>query len=86
VASTASATRTSPPSQISKPSRHYHYPSKARLGEALIGRYAARFAEALDAIDDRGGCAGAKLDAYSGIYADVLAEHRMCLCGMLAAD
>jgi len=72
--------------RISKPSLHYHFPSKAELGEALIGRYAARFAEALGAIDDRGGGAPAKLDAYSGIYADVLKEQRMCLCGMLAAD
>lgn len=72
--------------QISKPSLHYHFPSKAELGNALIGRYATRFADALDSIDDRGGGAASKLDAYSGLYADVLDEHRMCLCGMLAAD
>ena len=35
--------------KISKPSLHYHFPSKAALGEALIGRYAARFTEALQA-------------------------------------
>jgi len=72
--------------QISKPSLHYHFPSKAGLGEALIGRYATRFADALESIDDRGGGAASKLNAYSKIYADVLEEHRMCLCGMLAAD
>jgi TetR/AcrR family transcriptional repressor of nem operon len=72
--------------QISKPSLHYHFPSKAELGNALIGRYATRFADALGSIDDRGGGAASKLHAYSGIYADVLQEHRMCLCGMLAAD
>jgi TetR/AcrR family transcriptional repressor of nem operon len=72
--------------EISKPSLHYHFPSKAELGNALIGRYATRFADALDSIDDRGGGAASKLDAYSGLYADVLDEHRMCLCGMLAAD
>ena len=71
---------------ISKPSLHYHFPSKAELGEALIGRYSARFFQALDAIDERGGGARAKLDAYAGIYAAVLEEQRMCLCGMLAAD
>jgi TetR/AcrR family transcriptional repressor of nem operon len=37
-------------------------------------------------IDDRGDGAAAKLDAYASIYADVLKEQRMCLCGMLAAD
>src|SRR5712691_10065692 len=72
--------------KISKPSLHYHFPSKAELGEALIGRYAARFSDALGVIDDRGDGAAAKLDAYASIYADVLKEQRMCLCGMLAAD
>jgi len=27
-----------------------------------------------------------KLDAYAGLYANVLRSQRMCLCGMLAAD
>jgi TetR/AcrR family transcriptional repressor of nem operon len=27
-----------------------------------------------------------KLDAYAELYADVLRSHRMCLCGMLAAE
>jgi TetR/AcrR family transcriptional repressor of nem operon len=72
--------------EISKASLHYHFPSKAALGEALIGRYATRFADALAAIDERERDPVAKLDAYAGIYADVLKEQRMCLCGMLAAD
>ncbi len=72
--------------KISKASLHYHFPGKADLGEALIERYAARFAEALEEIDRGGGDAPAKLDAYARIYADVLRDRRMCLCGMLAAD
>jgi TetR/AcrR family transcriptional repressor of nem operon len=72
--------------KISKASLHYHFAGKAELGEALIGRYAARFADALEEIDRRGSDAPAKLDAYAGIYADVLRDRRMCLCGMLAAD
>jgi TetR/AcrR family transcriptional regulator, transcriptional repressor for nem operon len=71
---------------ISKASLHYHFRGKADLGEALIGRYATRFAHALDQIDKRGGDAPAKLAAYADIYADVLGDRRMCLCGMLAAD
>jgi TetR/AcrR family transcriptional regulator, transcriptional repressor for nem operon len=71
---------------ITKASLHYHFPGKAELGEALIGRYAARFADALEEIDARGGDAPAKLAAYARIYADVLRDKRMCLCGMLAAD
>jgi TetR/AcrR family transcriptional repressor of nem operon len=71
---------------ISKASLHYHFPGKAELGEALIRRYAARFAAALDEIDRHGAQGPAKLDAYAGIYAQVLRDRRMCLCGMLAAD
>jgi TetR/AcrR family transcriptional regulator, transcriptional repressor for nem operon len=71
---------------VTKASLHYHFPGKAELGQALIGRYAARFAEALEQIDARGGDGPAKLAAYARIYADVLRDRRMCLCGMLAAD
>jgi TetR/AcrR family transcriptional regulator, transcriptional repressor for nem operon len=71
---------------ITKASLHYHFPGKAELGQALIGRYCARFADALEQIDARGGDAPAKLAAYARIYADVLRDRRMCLCGMLAAD
>jgi TetR/AcrR family transcriptional regulator, transcriptional repressor for nem operon len=71
---------------ITKASLHYHFPGKAELGEALIERYAARFADALEKIDSRVGDARAKLDAYAGLYADVLRGKRMCLCGILAAE
>jgi TetR/AcrR family transcriptional repressor of nem operon len=71
---------------ISKPALHYHFAGKAELGEALIGRYSARFAEALENIDGKGATAAIKLKAYIELYAQVLAQDRMCLCGMLAAD
>jgi TetR/AcrR family transcriptional repressor of nem operon len=47
---------------------------------------AARFTEALEAIDERRDDAVAKLEAYASIYAEVLRDGRMCLCGMLAAE
>ena len=72
--------------KVTKASLHYHFPGKAELGEALVERYATRFADALSAIDRRGGDAPAKLEAYANIYADVLRDRRMCLCGMLAAE
>jgi TetR/AcrR family transcriptional repressor of nem operon len=65
---------------------HYHFASKAELGEALITRYAARFGEALAEIDARVSDPSAKLDAYTDLYLDVLRDQKMCLCGMLAAD
>jgi TetR/AcrR family transcriptional repressor of nem operon len=71
---------------MTKASLHYHFPTKAELGERLIARYEARFLEALAAIDRSGADAREKLRRYAAIYADVLRSNRMCLCGMLASD
>ena len=71
---------------ITTPALHYHFASKAELGEALISRYAARFGVALEQIDATVTDAPAKLTAYAELYLDVLRDHRMCLCGMLAAE
>ncbi len=65
---------------------HYHFPSKAELGEALIARYATRFLAALVEIDDSSEDPIRKLAAYADLYAGVLGSQRMCLCGMLAAE
>src|SRR5271154_5436261 len=51
---------------------HYHFPTKSELGEALIARYAIRFAEALVEIDESLADPLRKLDAYADLYADVL--------------
>jgi TetR/AcrR family transcriptional regulator, transcriptional repressor for nem operon len=72
--------------EVTTAALHYHFAGKAELGEALIVRYAARFADALARIDAGGGDARAKLEAYATLYLDVLRDQRMCLCGMLAAD
>jgi TetR/AcrR family transcriptional repressor of nem operon len=71
---------------VTKASLHYHFAGKAELGEALIGRYARRFAEALEDVDARIDDEPAKLAAYADLYGDVLRGQRMCLCGMLAAE
>jgi TetR/AcrR family transcriptional repressor of nem operon len=71
---------------ITKAALHYHFATKAELGEALMERYASRFAQALAAVDTNVEDAPAKLDAYAGLYLDVLRNQRMCLCGMLAAE
>ena len=72
--------------QITKAALHYHFASKADLGEALISRYADRFMAALASLDTADGTASAKLDAYAGLYLQVLRNRKMCLCGMLAAE
>ena len=71
---------------VTKASLHYHFASKTDLGQALISRYSERFSGALEEIDVRWSDAPARLDAYAALYAEVLRGHRMCLCGMLAAE
>ena len=71
---------------ITKASLHYHFPGKADLGEAVVARHAARFADELGTIDRDVADARAKLDAYVRVYSRVLPEGRMSLCGMLAAE
>ncbi|MBV8712394.1 MAG: TetR/AcrR family transcriptional regulator [Solirubrobacterales bacterium] len=71
---------------ITKASLHYHYPGKAELGLALITRYAERFNQALDEIDRDLPDARSRLEAYVDLYAGVLRNERMCMCGILAAE
>jgi TetR/AcrR family transcriptional repressor of nem operon len=71
---------------FTKATLHYHFASKSALGTAVIDRYALRFFDALAAIDARGGTAEERLAGFVEVYANVLREQRMCLCGMLAAD
>jgi len=71
---------------ITTASLHYHFPGKAELGQALITRYAQRFSQALSQIEQGQPNARAKLEAYAGLYADVLRGKRMCMCGILAAE
>src|SRR6516165_4997327 len=66
---------------ITKPSIHYHFPSKAQLAEALVARYRRRFAAARQEVDDA--AAGVRQRLYAEVFTD---GGRMCLCGVFAAD
>lgn len=72
--------------RLTKASLHYHFPSKAELGRRLMERYTENFVAALGRIDDTSADAHEKLQRYVSIYSEVLANKRMCLCGMLAAE
>jgi TetR/AcrR family transcriptional repressor of nem operon len=72
--------------ELTKASLHYHFSSKATLGLALVDRYSTRFLAALTTIADTEPTAAARLAAYASLYLAVLRQHRMCLCGMLAAE
>ena len=71
---------------LTKAALHYHFASKAALGIALINRYTSRFFGTLADVDSLGPTAAARVAGYTELYARVLRQHRMCLCGMLAAD
>jgi TetR/AcrR family transcriptional repressor of nem operon len=71
---------------VTNASLHYHFPGKADLGSALVGRYSERFEGALAEIEGRHERGDERLAAYAHLYGDVLRARRMCLCGMLAAE
>jgi len=71
---------------IAKASLHHHFATKADLGRALMQRYSEGFEAALGGIDAGPEDAYGKLSRYAGLYEDVLANDRLCLCGMLAAE
>jgi len=72
---------------ITKPSIHYHFPSKAQLAEALIARYRRRFATARQEAGDAAAGVRERLAGYARLYAEVFTDGgRMCLCGVFAAD
>lgn len=71
---------------VTKASLHYHFATKGELGTELVARYHESFRRALAAIDAEEGDARRKLRRYAALYAGVLRQDRMCLCGMLASD
>jgi TetR/AcrR family transcriptional repressor of nem operon len=71
---------------IATASLHYHFRTKAELGAAVIERYASRVYGALDVIDAAALDVPQRLASYAEIYSGVLAQDRMCLIGMLAAE
>ena len=73
---------------IRKASIHYHFPSKADLGIAVVDRYVARFGGALVAIAaDQSQSSMAMLDFYVEPYAGFAkTPDRICLCGALSGE
>src|ERR1700690_1820272 len=57
---------------VTKASLHYHFPSKAELGRALIERYHVGFTEALGTIDREVGEPCGKLERYVALYDAVM--------------
>jgi TetR/AcrR family transcriptional repressor of nem operon len=72
--------------RITKASLHYHFATKAELGRTLVARYTDAFEGALQKITTEQPHAHERLRAYVKLYADVISDGRMCLCGMVAAE
>jgi TetR/AcrR family transcriptional repressor of nem operon len=71
---------------VKSASVHYHFPTKADLGVALVKRYRERFFEELKA---RSASASPrqKLKAFVAAYRDALDTGKaICLCGILGAE
>ena len=73
---------------IRKASIHYHFPSKADLGVAVVDRYIIRFDTGLTAIaDDQSQSSMTMLDFYVQPYLQFAkTADRICLCGALAGE
>ncbi len=71
---------------IRKASIHYHFPTKAKLCQALAQRYRQEFMESLEQLSETVADPGERLLGFAKIYRDNLSDDRLCLCGMLAAD
>lgn len=71
---------------IRSASLHYHFPTKADLGDALAARYCEDAQAALDGIRAEVPDLAGRLQAYAAIFRRALANgNRMCLCNHLAA-
>ncbi len=67
---------------IKSASVHYHYPTKADLGAAVVRRYRERF---LATLGDPAEPAG--LERFAAAYRKALVEDgQMCLCGLFGAE
>jgi TetR/AcrR family transcriptional repressor of nem operon len=66
---------------------HYHFPTKADLGVALMQRYTEETLLEFARIDGRAKTAKAKLSRFVDVYRRTLADgNRICVCGSLAAE
>lgn len=70
---------------IKSASVHYHFPTKADLGEALVIRYSEKFKAELDKIDLED--LQSALDGFVALYSNALVlNESICLCAVMGAE
>ena len=74
--------------RIGKASIHHHFPSKAELVLTVVQRHRAQAREGLAALDRQVEDPLARLNAYTGYWAQCIREDTdpICICAMLAAE
>lgn len=65
---------------------HYHFPTKAGLGQALMTRYNVGLETVLDELERSGTSACERLRGFIEIYRDTACRGAICLCGSMASD
>lgn len=71
---------------IKSASVHYHFPTKADLGQAVVQRYAQRFIETLDGKAEDKDNARERIESLADGYLESYQkEHATCLCAVLGA-
>ena len=66
---------------------HYHFPSKAELGDALIDRYRSRYQGMIEEAEREGLTNREKMERYFQTFYDLLNAHdRICYGGTLGAS
>lgn len=71
---------------IKTASIHYHYPTKADLGTALVRRYTSQFVAQLEQIEARSADPKKQLRDFFKLMEEVRRRGKLCLCTMLASD
>jgi TetR/AcrR family transcriptional repressor of nem operon len=65
---------------------HYYFPAKADLGAALAVRYVDGALERVARAGERTTDRRALLREFIAVFRETLERHRMCMCGMMAAE
>lgn len=70
---------------VKSASVHYHFPTKADLGVAIVANYTKRFSQALDGIDTSDPMTA--FDAYAALYdVALVVDESVCLCAIMGAE
>lgn len=72
---------------VKSASVHYHFPTKAMLGEAVVESYVARFMDQLGPADAADESPRDRFERFLEVFRHAIQEEEMiCLCAMLGAE